>query len=53
MIWSKGEAGTGTIIEAVCHVRSVMDDVRALRSMDDAKVFVYVKRIVAPYSLIM
>jgi pyridoxal 5'-phosphate synthase pdxS subunit len=39
MIQSKREVGTGTIVEAVCHIRSVMGDVRVLGSMDDDEVF--------------
>ncbi|VAH46783.1 unnamed protein product [Triticum turgidum subsp. durum] len=53
MIRTKGEAGTGNVIEAVRHVRSVMGDVRALRSMDDDEVFTYAKSIAAPYDLVM
>jgi len=53
MIRTKGEAGTGNVVEAVRHVRSVMGAVRALRSMDDDEVFAYAKRIAAPYDLVM
>jgi pyridoxal 5'-phosphate synthase pdxS subunit len=53
MIRTKGEAGTGNVIEAVRHVRSVMGDIRALRSMDDDEVFTYAKSIAAPYDLVM
>ncbi|OEL25953.1 putative pyridoxal 5'-phosphate synthase subunit PDX1.1 [Dichanthelium oligosanthes] len=53
MIRTKGEAGTGNVVEAVRHVRSVMGDVRALRNMDDDEVFAYAKRIAAPYDLVM
>ncbi|KAG6527656.1 probable pyridoxal 5'-phosphate synthase subunit PDX1 [Zingiber officinale] len=53
MIRTKGEAGTGNIIEAVRHVRSVMGDIRALRNMDDDEVFTFAKRIAAPYDLVM
>lgn len=34
----KGKAGTGNIIGAVCHVRSVMGDIRMFMNMDDDKV---------------
>ncbi|KAG5603079.1 hypothetical protein H5410_034449 [Solanum commersonii] len=53
MIRTKGEAGTGNIIEAVRHVRSVMGDIRVLRNMDDDEVFTFAKKIQAPYDLVM
>ncbi|KAI3967384.1 hypothetical protein MKX01_040710 [Papaver californicum] len=39
MIRTKGEAGTGNVVEAVRHVRYVMGDIRLLRNMDDDEVF--------------
>lgn len=53
MIRTKGEAGTGNVIEAVRHVRSVMGDIRVLRNMDDDEVFTFAKKIAAPYDLVM
>ncbi|GAV66612.1 SOR_SNZ domain-containing protein, partial [Cephalotus follicularis] len=53
MIRTKGEAGTGNIVEAVRHVRSVMGDIRVLRNMDDDEVFTFAKKISAPYDLVM
>lgn len=53
MIRTKGEAGTGNVVEAVRHVRSVMGQIRALRNMDDDEVFAYAKKIAAPYDLVM
>ncbi|CAA0842327.1 Pyridoxal 5-phosphate synthase subunit PDX1.3 [Striga hermonthica] len=53
MIRTKGEAGTGNIIEAVRHVRSVMGDIRVLRNMDDDEVFAFAKQIQAPYDLVL
>ncbi|XP_050369676.1 probable pyridoxal 5'-phosphate synthase subunit PDX1 [Argentina anserina] len=53
MIRTKGEAGTGNIVEAVRHVRSVMGEVRVLRNMDDDEVFAYAKKIAAPYDMVM
>ncbi|MQL69065.1 hypothetical protein Taro_001335 [Colocasia esculenta] len=47
MIRNKGEAKNGN----VCHVRSVMGDIWALRNMDDDEVFSFVKCITAPYDL--
>uniref|UniRef100_A0A6N2KGX7 pyridoxal 5'-phosphate synthase (glutamine hydrolyzing) n=1 Tax=Salix viminalis TaxID=40686 RepID=A0A6N2KGX7_SALVM len=52
MIRTKGEAGTGNVVEAVRHVRSVMGDVRVLRNMDDDEVFTFAKKIAAPYDLL-
>ncbi|CAF1868541.1 hypothetical protein Bca4012_034164 [Brassica carinata] len=53
MIRTKGEAGTGNVVEAVRHVRSVMGAIRLLRGMDDDEVFAYAKKIAAPYELVM
>lgn len=53
MIRTKGEAGTGNIVEAVRHVRSVMGEVRVLRNMDDDEVFAFAKKIAAPYDMVM
>ncbi|EPS60771.1 hypothetical protein M569_14032 [Genlisea aurea] len=52
MIPTKGEAGTGNLIEAVSHARSVMGDIRLLRNMDDDEVFAFAKKIQAPYDLV-
>ncbi|ESQ52478.1 hypothetical protein EUTSA_v10017969mg [Eutrema salsugineum] len=53
MIRTKGEAGTGNVVEAVRHVRSVMGAIRLLRNMDDDEVFAFAKKIAAPYELVM
>lgn len=53
MIRTKGEAGTGNIIEAVRHVRSVMGDIRLLKNMDDDELFAYAKKISAPFDLVL
>ena len=50
MIRTKGEAGTGNVVEAVRHCRAVMGDIRRLQSMDDDEIFVYAKEIRAPSS---
>ena len=52
MIRTKGEAGTGNVIEAVRHVRSVLGDIRKLQSLDDDEVFAFAKQIAAPYELV-
>ena len=52
MIRTKREAGTGNVIEAVRHVRSVLGDIRKLQSLDDDEVFTFAKQIAAPYELV-
>ena len=52
MIRSKGEAGTGNIVEAVRHLRSILGDVRKLTVADDAELFVWAKELRAPYELV-
>lgn len=45
MIRTKGEAGTGDVVEAVRHVRSVQGEIRKLVNMDDDELFVYAKEV--------
>ena len=52
MIRSKGEAGTGNIVEAVRHLRSILGDVRKLTVADEAEVFAWAKELRAPYELV-
>ena len=52
MIRSKGEAGTGNIVEAVRHLRSILGDVRKLTVADEAELFVWAKELRAPYDLV-
>jgi pyridoxal 5'-phosphate synthase pdxS subunit len=52
MIRTKGEAGTGDIVEAVRHMRSVTRDIRRLASMAPAELMSEAKRLGAPYHLI-
>ena len=52
MIRSKGEAGTGNIVEAVRHLRSILGDLRAIGSADDAEVYAWAKRLQAPIGLV-
>jgi len=52
MIRTKGEAGTGDIIEAVRHARTVMDEIRNLKSKPDEELMSYAKDIGAPYKLV-
>jgi pyridoxal 5'-phosphate synthase pdxS subunit len=51
MIRTKGEAGTGDVVEAVRHGRQVLDDIRKLQNMPDEEVMAFAKEIGAPYEL--
>jgi pyridoxal 5'-phosphate synthase pdxS subunit len=53
MIRTKGEAGTGNIVEAVRHMRTVMDAVRRLRSIDRTELMAEAKNLAAPYELVV
>jgi pyridoxal 5'-phosphate synthase pdxS subunit len=52
MIRTKGEAGTGNIVEAVRHARTVNGAIKRLASMDECELFTYAKEIGAPYDLV-
>lgn len=52
MIRTKGEAGTGDIIQAVKHARTVNSAIRRLTSMDPDELFSYAKEISAPLDLV-
>jgi pyridoxal 5'-phosphate synthase pdxS subunit len=52
MIRTKGEAGTGNVVEAVRHMRTVMGAVRRLSSMDAAELAAEAKRLEAPRELV-
>ena len=52
MIRSKGEAGTGNIVEAVRHLRSILGDIRAITQADGAEQFEWAKRLAAPLGLV-
>jgi pyridoxal 5'-phosphate synthase pdxS subunit len=52
MIRSKGEAGTGNIVEAVRHLRSVLGDIRKITQADAAERFAWAKHLQAPISLV-
>jgi len=52
MIRTKGEAGTGNIVEAVRHARSVNAAIRRLASMDEAEVCAFAKENGAPLELV-
>ena len=52
MMRTKGEAGTGDIVEAVRHIRSVNASIRLLASMRDDELFVAAKELGAPYDIV-
>src|SRR5882672_424955 len=52
MIRTKGEAGTGNVVEAVRQLRSVLSEIRRLESMRDDELFVAAKELQAPYELV-
>lgn len=52
MIRTKGEAGSGNIVEAVRHMRSVMGEIRVLTVMSEEELMAESKRLGAPYELV-
>ncbi len=52
MIRTKGEAGTGDVVEAVRHARTVLGDIRRLTTIADEELMSYAKEIGAPYELV-
>jgi pyridoxal 5'-phosphate synthase pdxS subunit len=52
MIRTKGEAGTGDVVEAVRHARSVLGDIRRLTTMADEELMAFAKENGAPYELV-
>ncbi len=52
MIRSKGEAGTGNVVEAVRHLRSITGDIRKITQADSAELFEWAKRLHAPLPLV-
>jgi pyridoxal 5'-phosphate synthase pdxS subunit len=53
MIRTKGEAGTGDVVEAVRHARSVLGSIRRLQNMPEEELMSYAKEIGAPYELVL
>lgn len=51
MMRTKGEPGTGDVVEAVRHARSVYGDIRHLQSLPEEEVMTFAKNIQAPYEL--
>ncbi len=52
MIRSKGEAGTGNIVEAVRHLRAIMDGIRKIQGMPEEELMTEAKNLGAPYELV-
>ncbi len=52
MIRTKGEAGTGDVVEAVRHMRSVWDGIRRLQNLPDDELMTEAKNLSAPYDLL-
>jgi pyridoxal 5'-phosphate synthase pdxS subunit len=52
MIRTKGEAGTGDIVNAVTHMRSVFGHIRKLTSLAEEELFAEAKKLQAPYDLV-
>ena len=53
MIRTKGEAGTGDVVEAVRHARSVLGEIRRLQNMPEEELMSYAKSIGAPFEVVM
>ncbi len=53
MIRTKGEAGTGNVVEAVRHMRAVQDAMRKLKNMPEEELMSFAKEIGAPFELVL
>ncbi|MFP4114497.1 MAG: pyridoxal 5'-phosphate synthase lyase subunit PdxS [Spirochaetota bacterium] len=53
MIRTKGEAGTGDIVEAVRHLRTVTDEIRRLQGLREEELMTAAKELGAPYDLVL
>ena len=52
MIRTKGEAGTGNIVEAVRHMRTITSQIKRASAMNEEELFAYAKELGAPYDLL-
>jgi pyridoxal 5'-phosphate synthase pdxS subunit len=52
MIRTKGEAGTGDVVEAVRHARAVLGEIRHLQNLPKEELMAFAKSIAAPYDLV-
>lgn len=53
MMRTKGEAGTGNVVEAVRHMRQLMADIRRIQNMDEAELMTAAKELQAPFDLVL
>lgn len=53
LIRTKGEAGTGDVIEAVRHMRQLMSEIKRLKTMSENEIYSEAKRLAAPLDLVM
>ncbi len=53
MLRTKGEAGTGNVVEAVRHMRTIMDGIRHLQSLPEEELMAEAKNLGAPYDLVL
>jgi pyridoxal 5'-phosphate synthase pdxS subunit len=53
MIRTKGEAGTGDVVEAVRHARTVLGEIRRLQNLPEEELMTFAKEIGAPYELVV
>lgn len=52
MIRTKGEPGTGNVVEAVRHMRKIMNQIREVQNMPDDQLMVYAKELSCPFELL-
>ncbi len=53
MIRTKGEAGTGNVVEAVRHMRAIVDQIRQLQGLPEEELMTMAKELGAPYELVV
>ncbi len=53
MIRTKGEAGTGNVVEAVRHMRKIMDEIRYIQNLPKEELVTAAKKMGAPYDLLL
>jgi pyridoxal 5'-phosphate synthase pdxS subunit len=52
MIRSKGEAGTGNVVEATRHMRQIRAEIRRLGTLDESELYLAAKNLQAPYEIV-
>ena len=52
MIRTKGEAGTGNIVEAVRHARSVLGEIKRIQNMDEVELMACARDLQTPFELV-